>query len=310
MNSFLDSFQNTPLHWAILNKDTRLSSLLLNLSLPQPNASGFYPKHDSKIPPKNLLFAAFHALPDVTLALLQQGAHVHQTDDQGKSPLFLASLSGNTAIVSLLLQHHAHPDFSPSFPPLLASVFMGHEHITRLLVDADANINISFSSSDPTKNILHLAACLLNPSMVQLLIQRGCSIPDQPDKWLPQALLDYKLKLQKINHLSTKKLFVDVLPPDSGPLALSKSELDQMYQILALFKLSKKPFVVSHPALSSIKLHVFLFIIMTLFIASLYIGFGSFRCQKLNSIHSSKRHLVGSIMAVDASKYNQNHSNC
>uniref|UniRef100_A0A3P9PAP4 Nuclear factor of kappa light polypeptide gene enhancer in B-cells 2 (p49/p100) n=1 Tax=Poecilia reticulata TaxID=8081 RepID=A0A3P9PAP4_POERE len=154
-----DANGDTPLHLAIIHQQTaviqQLVQTLLSTDILTPPT-----------PQTPLHLAVITRQLKVLEVLLRAGADPTLVDKDGRSPLHLAALAGDTATLRLLLAHlgerHAHlvntPDYhgeGRSLQPLHLAVRRDGERCLRLLVEGGAKINAAELKSGNTP--LHLA---------------------------------------------------------------------------------------------------------------------------------------------------------
>lgn len=92
--------------------------------------------------PKVILHLAIRSGDQVTLRrAIADGADVNSLDEEGLTPLFYASASGDASIVKLLLDHRADPNvIDQSITPLTAAAIVPSEEITDMLLQAGAKV--------------------------------------------------------------------------------------------------------------------------------------------------------------------------
>jgi len=109
-------------------------------------------------------------------ALLRAGANVNTADRYGITPLNLAAVNGNAAIVGKLLDAGANPnarDLSGE-TILMAAARTGAPEAMKLLMDRGADVNAADPEFQQTP--LMLAVRENHPAAVKLLIDRGASL--------------------------------------------------------------------------------------------------------------------------------------
>ena len=120
---------------ARLNDATRVQTLLAagaDVSAPEPDGS------------TALLWAVYHAAPELVQVLLAAGADPDAANRLGLTPLLQASRYGDAELIRQLLDAGARVQPSPAAgrePPLLAAARAGRVAAVRLLLDAGADPN-------------------------------------------------------------------------------------------------------------------------------------------------------------------------
>uniref|UniRef100_M3ZDB6 Nuclear factor of kappa light polypeptide gene enhancer in B-cells 2 (p49/p100) n=1 Tax=Xiphophorus maculatus TaxID=8083 RepID=M3ZDB6_XIPMA len=148
-----------PLHLAIIHQQTAvIQQLIQTLLSSQQHAVLNTCNHLQQTP---LHLAVITRQLKVAEVLLRAGADPTLVDKDGRSPLHLAALAGDTATLRLLLAHlgerHAHLVNTPDYhlQPLHLAVRRDGERCLRLLVEGGAKINAAELKSGNTP--LHLA---------------------------------------------------------------------------------------------------------------------------------------------------------
>jgi ankyrin repeat protein len=92
-----------------------------------------------------LLQATQRADKEAVLALLQQGANINVRDDQGRTPVMLATYQHNTDMVKTLLEVGADVNIrdNDKANPLLHSAAMGWLDILQLAINAHADTTLT-----------------------------------------------------------------------------------------------------------------------------------------------------------------------
>ena len=103
--------------------------------------------------------------------LLDAGAATHPSEGirVRRSPLVLASMTGDNETVKLLLSRGAEP----SSEAVSEAVTFGHADVVRTLVDAGADAKLTESSGI---NLLHWAAITNRPTVIPVLVRAGVPI--------------------------------------------------------------------------------------------------------------------------------------
>jgi uncharacterized protein len=107
--------------------------------------------------------------------LIVSGTNINAKDENGATPLMLASQADRADIVKVLISAKADVNAKAvnGVTPLIAASGMGHAKIVRLLVGAGADVNVSVESG---ATALFAAAQEGYPDVVQLLIAAGADV--------------------------------------------------------------------------------------------------------------------------------------
>nr|UYI29295.1 glutamate dehydrogenase 1 [Trachinotus ovatus] len=155
-----DSNGDTPLHLAIIHQQTSVIQQLIHTLLSSQQQNMLNTANHLLQTPLHL--AVITRQVKVVEVLLRAGADPSLVDRDGRSPLHLAALAGDNAILRPLLAHlgerHAHLVNTPDYhglQPLHLAVRRDGERCLRLLVEGGAKINAPEQKSGHTA--LHLA---------------------------------------------------------------------------------------------------------------------------------------------------------
>ena len=111
---------------------------------------------------------------DVVAAKLAAGERVDQRDQYGRTPLYMAALSGDINLVQLLLNHGADPAkgarWKDGDTALHKAASGGHVDVIELLIEAGVNPNIRNTNRETP---LHHAAVFARPESVRSLLSLG-----------------------------------------------------------------------------------------------------------------------------------------
>ncbi|PWA20113.1 hypothetical protein CCH79_00017679, partial [Gambusia affinis] len=149
-----------PLHLAVIHQQTAVIQQLIQTLLSSQQRTVLNACNHLQQTPLHL--AVITRQVKVAEVLLRAGADPTLVDKDGRSPLHLAALAGDTATLRLLLahlgEHHAHLVNTPDYhglQPLHLAVRRDGERCLRLLVEGGAKINAAELKSGNTP--LHLA---------------------------------------------------------------------------------------------------------------------------------------------------------
>ncbi|XP_028983201.2 LOW QUALITY PROTEIN: nuclear factor NF-kappa-B p100 subunit [Betta splendens] len=155
-----DANGDTPLHLAIIHQQTGVIQQLIHTLLSSQQQDILSTANHLRQTPLHLAVITKQA--KVVEVLLRSGADPSLVDKDGRSPLHLAALGGDTTMLRLLLAHlgerYAHLVNTPDYHglnPFHLAVRRDGERALRLLVDGGARINAVDQKSGNTA--LHLA---------------------------------------------------------------------------------------------------------------------------------------------------------
>ncbi|XP_020565033.1 nuclear factor NF-kappa-B p100 subunit isoform X1 [Oryzias latipes] len=158
--SVQDTNGDTPLHLSIIHLQTGVTQQLIHTLLSSRQQRILNTTNHLQQTPLHL--AVITRQPKVVEALLRAGADPTLPDKDGRSPLHLAALAGDSSLLRLLLSHmgerHSHLVNTPDYhglQPLHLAVRRDGERCLRLLIEGGAKINAPEQKSGNTA--LHLA---------------------------------------------------------------------------------------------------------------------------------------------------------
>ena len=128
-----------------------------------------------------LHFAAESGEVEVAEFLLSQGAEINSEDRGGDTPLHRAVLNGGPEMVGLLLEHGPDLEVQNSYgrtPLHYVARETGSAELAALLLDAGSEVNVPDRFGGTP---LGLAAWRGFEAMVDLFLDRGAQLPDDPD---------------------------------------------------------------------------------------------------------------------------------
>ncbi|KAJ6439209.1 reverse transcriptase [Purpureocillium lavendulum] len=131
-------------------------------------------KEAETTPPGPLYYAVKLRLKDLAIILADEH-DVNETSTLGRSALGVASATGCTEIVRLLLMKGADPKLTTwrGRTPLLAASYGGHVEVVKLLVEIGADIAVA---SEEGTTALSAAAANGHVEVVELLIEKGADL--------------------------------------------------------------------------------------------------------------------------------------
>lgn len=151
----------TPLHFAVDKGNLTIASSLIEKNALLVNRADKF-----GVPPLHLAInKRYNAMVEL---LLSKGANVNSVDLNGSTPLFIAAGTGNTYIVSLLLNDAQQYDRL-----LHIAAEYGHIELTEFLLDK--NVAINYIDQDG-KTPLHKAAANGHIKVTELLLTKGADI--------------------------------------------------------------------------------------------------------------------------------------
>lgn len=108
--------------------------------------------------------------------LLEEGVSPDQSDEQGRTPLIIASIKGHAKIVKLLLEKGANVHARHhGFTPLHYAAREGHSEAVRILINAGAQVD-ALDSDENGWTPLYLAAWNAQDPVVSILIKEGAKV--------------------------------------------------------------------------------------------------------------------------------------
>ena len=115
---------------------------------------------------------------DVVQVLIDAGADIETKDDEGRSPLLVASISGDLTIVTKLVK--AGADGTEGSMCLILAAYCGHTDIVRYLVSLP-EVDLNYKGVD-NSTALYSAVLEKHADVVQVLIDAGADIETKNDK--------------------------------------------------------------------------------------------------------------------------------
>lgn len=118
---------------------------------------------------------------DFALLLIEKGADIYHQDEHKVTTLLHASHRGMTDVVETLLRTNAKPSFvndasDENITPLIAASSEGHLEITKMLINANADVN---SKDKDQTTALMAAAARGHTEIVEALVKAGAKVNEQ-----------------------------------------------------------------------------------------------------------------------------------
>jgi len=88
-----------------------------------------------------LMLASFYGKPDMVLFLIKTGADVNGITPDGWTPLRYAAIKGGVEVAKILIDNGADINTPSDSPPLVTAAWYQHEELVKLLLDNGANPN-------------------------------------------------------------------------------------------------------------------------------------------------------------------------
>ena len=127
----------------------------------------------SQMSPSHPLFiASYTGRTDIISLLLKANASPNLQHDEGTTPLYIASQEGHTDVISLLLKANANPNlqYGNGRTPLMIAALNDRSQIVQLLLASGADPNLQHSSDITALMLACRAGCL---ESVELLLMSG-----------------------------------------------------------------------------------------------------------------------------------------
>ena len=163
-----DSFDQTPLSWAVKQGHKAVVQLLLGQG-PELEVK------DNRLGRTPLSVAAECGYETIVHHLLEQGAEVESKDRSCWTPLSIAAAKGHEAVVRLLLKSDAEVDSKDVWghTPLSLAAMDGHESVVRLLLEWDAEVDLNDTWGHTPLSLAAIDGC---NTTVQLLLEHGAEL--------------------------------------------------------------------------------------------------------------------------------------
>lgn len=110
---------------------------------------------------------------NVVNILLDKGANVNETDDQGRTPLWLVSFFGHVDLVTLFLDKGSDPDhrsYTTKAAPIYVAAQENRANVVEILLESKASVDLK------TKNghtALAVASSMGHTDVVETLLDKG-----------------------------------------------------------------------------------------------------------------------------------------
>jgi ankyrin repeat protein len=122
-----------------------------------------------------LLLASLSGQKDLVKALIDEGADINEKNKYGQTPLIYASRGSHIEIIKLLLSQGAdvNKKYNQSSTPLTEAMAKGNKEIIELLMEKGADVNLEDQSGNTP---LILAVIFQHKEIVELLISKGADV--------------------------------------------------------------------------------------------------------------------------------------
>ncbi|WP_253300015.1 ankyrin repeat domain-containing protein [Wolbachia endosymbiont of Chironomus riparius] len=170
-SSSSENNDDTLLHFAIQNKQTKIAKYLINKSanVNIENKDGWSPLHEAVNHNDNKPINDQDLIP----LLIKKGANVNAKNKDNKTPLYLAVQDNKLEIVKHLIEQ-GKADFNfhekDKWTPLHAAAYNGYRNIVEYLLGKEAEIN---AKNKDNNTPLHLAVKNNKIDTVKLLVAKG-----------------------------------------------------------------------------------------------------------------------------------------
>lgn len=155
--------------------------------------------------------AAMFGLRNATQRLLDSGSSADPRDGRGRTPLFLAAMTGEVDVVTLLIARddvniNAQTDCLYSLTPLFVAAEGSHHQIMRILLQGGADVNIRSWRG----TALNCAVSSCNITSTELLLEAGADPDTRDEKGNPVIFDAAKVRLE-IDEMRPTAQFVKLL---------------------------------------------------------------------------------------------------
>lgn len=164
-------------------KDPRLNALHLACKFGEELLVTEYIKHDASLRSRTglgntpLILATVAANEAIVQTLLCQGADPRACNEKGYTALHWAVTKGHEMITLLLLENSAPTEAlttdERSETPLHIAVIFGNQRIVSMLLEKGASINAKSLDPSGAVTVLHIAIQRADTPMLQFLLERG-----------------------------------------------------------------------------------------------------------------------------------------
>ena len=190
-----DDYGWTPIHLAATHGFAEIVELLIDsgADVQRPSPFGWTPLHFS------------YDFPETTRLLLKSGADVNSVKEDGNTPLYLAVSNNYPEVVKVLLSYSPDMEITVTedfekrnFSALTAAVVNGNVEVTRLLLEAGANVNHQNHLKDAP---LHYAVAENHGEVLRVLMEYNPKIDlvdNDGDTPLNCILSDTSITIAKI----------------------------------------------------------------------------------------------------------------